>query len=95
MVRWSGDTVMKLAGSFQDLKLNSKETSFVVDKITSSMEIVDVSSIPQLVHSLLLFAAKVNLKLSCFDATILISDCYCLFVSGPPQKGCGWIDRVF
>lgn len=52
---------------FQDITTTDNEITFVIDKISSSLHLVKLDVVPQIVHLLLISATKVIALLLCFS----------------------------
>jgi hypothetical protein len=57
--RWPPNNILQIGEMFQDITISSNEMSFVIDKICSSLLLVKFEVVPQMVHLLILSAAKV------------------------------------
>ena len=57
--RWNSRIVLPLGQALLDLCLSEKEMSFVIDKIASSLCLLKLVEVPQMIHSLLVAASKV------------------------------------
>ena len=70
--RWLPNNILHLGQMFQDVTTSDNEITFVIDKISSSLHLVKLDVVPQIVHLLLISATKVcKRSMSCVIFTNL------------------------
>ena len=60
--RWPQNNILHIGQMFQDITISHSEMAFFIEKICSSLSLVKFDVVPQIVHLLLLSAAKVTFK---------------------------------
>ncbi|RIA87302.1 FANCI solenoid 2-domain-containing protein [Glomus cerebriforme] len=56
--RWHTNNVLSLAGEFRDIPMSNEQLNFVVEKIMSHFEIMDINGVPPLIYQMLLLSRK-------------------------------------
>ncbi|XP_063680989.1 Fanconi anemia group I protein homolog [Bolinopsis microptera] len=73
-VRWPQNNILHIGQMFQDITVSQSEMAFFIEKICSSLSLVKFDVVPQIVHLLLLSAAKGHHKKVVFELTSNFND---------------------